>query len=145
MPRPESQLWKAFKGAVHGVDPRAHLVRVENSILEGHSDVDYCIQGAGGVVELKRLPAWPRRPATPVRFRHYTRQQKNFLAARWGAGGRAWLLAQVADEYLLIPMPRAYIVGELPAEDLRAVAAGHWRRRIDGDELVRLLRDYPAC
>lgn len=95
----ERALWHTMRKhlAPHGV-----LQRIEERGSAGVSDVHYMIRGKGGWVELKYLPNWPKRRETPVRAPHFTLDQLLFIQNYTKAGGRAFMLLQVADEYILL-------------------------------------------
>ena len=52
----EAALWRRVRKGLPG-----HLVRVENAVEAGTPDVNYCIDGAEGWIELKQLDRWPAR------------------------------------------------------------------------------------
>jgi hypothetical protein len=130
---PESDLWTHFKAIVEGADPAAHLVRVENTLSPGYPDVDYCIAGREGHVELKVLRTWPKRAATVVRVPHYTRAQRDWLVDRHKAGGHVHILIRVADEYLLFSGGAVVMVGRLARADMYEVCATRWQGKIGAD------------
>lgn len=45
---------------------RSHFERIENAVAVGTPDVDYCVNGVCGKIELKYTSSHPRRPGTPV-------------------------------------------------------------------------------
>jgi len=53
-------------------------------------------------VELKHAYRWPQRGG-PLRFEHFTTEQKLWLTSWARTGGRCCLLAKVGDDYALIP------------------------------------------
>lgn len=93
--KPESKMWQKLRPYLLAakLDP----VRVENPIHPGTPDVN-CI---AAWVELKTLATWPVRPGSLVTPCKFTPQQKVFLYRRWRAGGRCYLLLEVAGEWLL--------------------------------------------
>jgi hypothetical protein len=97
----ESSLWKLIKNKYSKF---GHIIRVENPILPGTPDVNYCFDGLEGWIELKAIPHWPRRPKTLVRIDHYTLEQRLWARERSWAGGRVFMLLRVDEEreYLLI-------------------------------------------
>ena len=92
--KPEQKLWDDLSPIFHrwGLDP----VRVENGLDFGTPDVNY----SKGWIELKSVtaPAWP---ATPVDI-GWQKGQKGWLGRRWVAGGLAFLLMKIQDQYLLL-------------------------------------------
>lgn len=105
-----------------------HAVPVENGVCPGTPDVAF----THGWVELKQIPAWPARPDTVVRCDHFTRTQRNWLAAHEAAGGRCWVLLQVGrSEFLLIPGAKAAAqLGRIPRKELTTLAEMHWTGNI---------------
>lgn len=69
----------------------------ENSACPGFPDVEFI----GGTMELKVLPDWPKRSSTIVKVPKFRPLQRNWLRARWRAGGLALLLLRVSREHLL--------------------------------------------
>jgi hypothetical protein len=85
-----------------------HFTRIENRGDKGVPDVAYTIKrpirGASGWIELKHAPRAPAETREPVRFGHPpTLEQVTWLESEARAGGRAWVLAQVASSYFLLP------------------------------------------
>ena len=98
----EAGLWDV---AHDRLSPYGRLARVETPLTEaGFPDIVYCLLGVAGVLELKRLRAWPVRPTTPLRVPHLTAEQVAFLEgwARAPANGIARMLLQVGTDYLVL-------------------------------------------
>jgi hypothetical protein len=74
-----------------------HSFRIENLACPGTPDIGY----VNGFVECKWLAKWPKNGV--ARFRHWTAQQACWHKEHWAAGGQSWIVAQVADEYFLVP------------------------------------------
>jgi hypothetical protein len=99
----ESNMWRflaqKFKRYGHG-----DWQRIEDSISMGIPDVNFCIDGVEGWIELKEIPAWPKRKDTIVTFRSpWTKEQRFWARKRGQHNGNIWLLVRVFDtkEYLL--------------------------------------------
>lgn len=134
----EANLRKLFKDNVPG-----HLFRVENSVVSGGPDTNYCIAGVEGWVEFKWLEAYPARPTTVIRIPHFMDAQRLWLKARWKAGGRCFVFIRIADDfYLFDGLTAADRLGvDICSPGLVALAVGWWpRRRVDWKQFVQLLR-----
>jgi len=113
-----------------------NAIPVENPAQPGTPDVNY----AEGWVELKKLAAWPRDGEAVVRVEHFTPQQRNWLRLRRMRGGRAFLLLQVKDEWLLFHGEiAAEHLGRVDRQMLERLAARHWRNGLRADELRGML------
>lgn len=83
------------------------IKQVENAIAVGMSDCSYCLRFkesvGSGWIELKKATEWPKRYETVVRFNHFKLDQVIFIESWYKAGGRACILAQVENDFMLIP------------------------------------------
>ena len=96
---------------------------VENPCRPGTPDVNFI----EGWIELKWRAEWPKRTTTVVRLPHFTPQQKLHLGRRWLKGGNAYLLLQVAQDWLLFNGEEAAkIVGQATRAELEASAQAQW-------------------
>ena len=95
----EAQLWATLRDAMK---PHGHFDRIENMVGVGRPDVNYCLRGVTGDIELKHVTTWPRSPDTPLAVPHYTSVQRVWANARLRAGGRVYVLLQVERRYLLL-------------------------------------------
>lgn len=113
--------------------PFGRLTRIENRCDRGTPDTVYTLRyGAAaaartGWIEFKTLDHWPARPETAVRIEHLTLEQVTFLEEETRAGGRAWLLVQVEDEYLLLGSvaARAIYDGKMTRDKMMVAARVH--------------------
>lgn len=124
----ESNLWRTFND---NLGPFGLLKRIEDSTDDGTADVIYCLTrpkpgslAAAGIVELKRVDAFPVRPSTPLRIRSLTKDQVLFAEDWARAGGRAWLLLRAPPWYLLFAVAdiRGLYEGRVAACDAPAIA-----------------------
>lgn len=114
-----------------------NAVPVENPAQPGTPDVNY----VEGWIELKKLDAWPKSKDAVVTISHFTPQQRNWLTLRRRRGGRAFLLLQVKDEWLLFDgLVAAESVGRVPRAQLEYLAARHWRKGLRAEELKEMLQ-----
>ena len=122
----EKSLWTTTRTGIKGLMPSGDCVleRIENDVGRGTPDVNYCIAGKAGWIELKFLPKWPKRAATLVRVDHFTKEQKIFLHNYSMAGGRCFVWIQVDNEYFLFDgLKAAMHLGYESASD------NGWRRK----------------
>ena len=133
----EASLWKTLRKRLEG---NCQYSRHEDSIGAGIPDVSYSLRGTNGWIELKYLPDFPKRAATPVRVRHFTDNQRAFIWGRGKEGGYCWVLLQVDRQYLLFDWTMAYLIGTLPRDELLARAFRSWSSRFVTDELLAALQ-----
>lgn len=91
----ESGLWGVMRDRLRGGGRR--LTRIESTVGEGLPDVNYCINGEEGWVELKVVKLWPKRPLTPLRVPHYSPVQRLWHREQKLAGGRIFVLLRVDE------------------------------------------------
>jgi hypothetical protein len=72
---------------------RFHFERIENVVNDGTPDVDYCIEGIVGKIELKYNHTAPREDSQVLAVNRGMRRSQIIYASRhvW-AGGRCWCL-----------------------------------------------------
>lgn len=76
--------------------------KVQDAFNSGLPDVDYCIDGYAGKLELKYEKQWPVRETTGVPIAVSVNQRRQLR--RWvEAGGDAYVLLGVADAWFLLP------------------------------------------
>lgn len=85
---------------------RHHFERVENATGVGTPDVDWCIAGVAGKIELKFSPRHPVRSTTPLQDarKGLRRSQIVWAVKRLRAGGRVFLLVGTPESAWLIPL-----------------------------------------
>lgn len=115
---------------------RFHLERVENMVADGTPDVDYCIAGVAGKIELKYSPHHPVRESTPLmpEGKRLRRSQIIWAKSRMHAGGRVFLLIGTPRESWLIDLAgmSAREMGSLGlltspgAREIAAWGSFHW-------------------
>lgn len=132
---PESNLSKSVMSALKPWD----RMRVENPALPGTPDVNYCCgEGKEGWIELKQVDAWPKRTGTPLRIPHFTPQQRVWLTRRRYKGGRAYVLLQVSNDFLLFSgTVAAEILGDTTRSELIKKTIAHWESK---EEMTQSLK-----
>ncbi len=109
-------------------------VAVENPANPGTPDVNY----VEGWLELKWKERWPPMGGV-LRIPHFTPQQKIWLRRRSRKGGCAYLLLNVAKDWLLFDGEDASIaIGEGTKDELFSIAIRTWFK-FPGDELCEFL------
>ena len=97
--RPEQRLWRVIREHVT-LWPKSHWVRIENEVGAGQPDVEYCVDGICGWLELK---VWPRA---------LERTQVLWSRERIKAGGAVHVLVRVktalVNNYLLLSVEDYY-------------------------------------
>ena len=136
----EAALWTTTRGAL---SPYGRLVRVENPATPGTPDVYYSFPGGRrGWIELKHLDEWPARFDTPIRIPHLTLDQVMWMEEEVRMGGRAFLLLQVEQCYMLVLPKHARLIFDcqMVKEDVldRALIAA--RGQFPALGVVQLLR-----
>lgn len=97
----EKDLWATMREKVKRA---GHFERIENMVGVGRPDVNYCVRSVEGNIELKQRERWPAKPETIVELDHFTHKQRNWIRFRLNAGGRVYILLEVArprPEYML--------------------------------------------
>jgi hypothetical protein len=113
-------------------------IAVENPIRPGTPDINF----VEGWIELKYLSKWPKgADENPVFFLHFTLQQRIWLTRRRLYGGRAYLLLQVQQDWLLFDgVVAAEHVGKVTRPRLIELAEARWLGGMNFKELTEWLR-----
>lgn len=122
---------QALKAA--GMDPHA----VENRCEAGMPDIE-C---TAGWIECKYRPSWPAKTDTPVTLPHpLSPGQRIWINRRHAAGGRVYVLLQIAGDWLLFyGVVACRVLGSVRAAELRAAAVGRW------STVSEMSAGLPAC
>ena len=97
----EHNLWVRIRS---NIGHRGHFVRMEFNPEAGIPDVDYCIKGTEGKIELKYAAAAPVRLNTAVFTNGGLRDaQVAWIYTRVRYGGRVWILPQIGELLYLVP------------------------------------------
>lgn len=118
----------------------AHAQRIESRLTgSGIPDWNYCVKGVDGWIEAKYIAEWPKRKDTTVRLTKYTAEQRLWLWERDRAGGRAFLVVQVGNEYFIFDAITAQEIGKKAKEFWYKQCLGNWKRTINKKELLQIL------
>ncbi len=134
----EAQLWATCR---KHLSPHGDFERIENMVGVGRPDVNYCLRGTEGNIELKHVAVWPKGLNTVISIPHYTGVQRTWAKRRLAAGGRVYVLLQVADTYMLLPgaWAREHLGIDAKGLDLRAAALVWSAGRFPTEDLLRVL------
>jgi len=137
MARPENSLKKYL---VKTMGTRWDVQSHEDSLSMGIPDLSYGSGGVNGWIELKRAREYPKKNSTPIKFKHFTASQVNWLSKRGKAGGFCWIFIQVSTEYYLFPFSkgRALRAG-MTKEEFREQCFQYWTGNVDPSELLSAL------
>lgn len=127
----ERALWNNTLGKL---SPFGALHRVENKVNSGTADICYCLKrkpkekAVSGWIELKEAP-WPTKATTRFFIESLTLEQVVFAEEWLKVGGRAWLLLQADNDYLLLNgrHMRHIFKGQMNSQDVMQAASIYWR------------------
>jgi hypothetical protein len=112
----------------HLIGQRDRVERVENGLVVGMPDVNYCILGAEGWIEIKN-PEEPVRPTTALFSGNHqvSADQCNWMLRQTNAGGRCWLFIATKQRLMLINGERVGALGirinKMTAHELEQISA----------------------
>lgn len=119
----EARLWARIREAVWNY---GHFDRREFNPVDGVPDVNFCINGIEGHLELKFRRDPPIRDTTPVFPRPnkggLRESQAAWIARRMSAGGRVFILPQIGTRLYLLHGYHAVRFKDYAVEDFEQVA-----------------------
>lgn len=135
----ENTFWSHIRDKMKG---RWRAQRFEDKLSEGIPDVGYAIKGVRGLgfIELKYKSDWPKRPTTPLRLKHYTTKQRNWIRFFGAHADRVFLFLKVKRDYLLFHWPHTWDIGKLTKEELFSCACRTWKGSVNWDEFLEEIR-----
>jgi len=106
--------------------PLDRLERIENVVGVGTPDVNYCIEGVEGWIEIKS-PLAPKRKTTAVlKSQHNLSQdQMNWFKKQFNAGGNGFILICMKTKWMLVDGSWADQINEMTINRLLEISA--WR------------------
>lgn len=123
MSKREQNAFQRLKSKI--LRPKDRFERVENGLLVGMPDINYCFSGIEGWIELK-CPIEPVKPNTALFASNHpiSLEQRNWFLKQDNAGGRGFLCIITDSRALLIAGLRASVadINELPVADLERVS-----------------------
>jgi len=115
--------------------------RIENLFDAGIPDIYFTTtdKGTMGWIELKYAHDWPKRKTTPMKFEHFTPEQKNWIREHGSVGGNIFVFIQVKRDYLLFDWTAHSFLGTVPKSELFDRCLYYWKNQIKKEELLRIL------
>ena len=106
--------------------PLDRLERIENVVGVGTPDVNYCIEGMEGWIEIKS-PTTPKRKGTPLFGSNHklSQDQKNWFKRQCNAEGNGFILICMKSRWLLIDGCWADKVNDLTVMELIDISTWH--------------------
>lgn len=97
---------------------------------------------ARGGIECKATNNWPARSCTPVKLDHpVTPGQRIWMHKRARAGGKGWIMLNIAGEWLLFDgVTGAEYLGKATRAELYELALRRWTRNPTTEELLECLQ-----
>jgi hypothetical protein len=137
----EAGVWAYVKKGMAGKD--WHATRIESSAGNGVPDVCFSTAGQHGFIEFKYIKEWPKRKTTLVKL-PLRPEQKLWLETRGRYGGNCWVFVRVEDDFFIVHWNDIdWFCNGLTREELYSayVFKGFWSKRVDFDELFKILRE----
>lgn len=135
----ESTDYRAFKRNVP--DPIDRIDRIENMMLTGMPDTNFCGEGRECWIEFKS-PKEPVRPTTRLFGSNHklSIEQRNWMLRQRNAGGRAFVLIVTDKRWMLLDGVHADRINEMTVPELVEVALWHAVKPIRSKEQWKLCR-----
>lgn len=95
-----------------------------------------------GWIECKATERWPAREDTVVKLDHELSQTQRIWILKWSRrGGRAWVMLNIAGEWLLFDgMEAREHLGRATRQQLYRIARSTWNRTPTTEELLACLK-----
>lgn len=108
------------------MEPRDRLDRVENVVLPGMFDANFCIEGREGWIEYK-APDEVGRVTTPLLTNNhkFLISQRNWALSQNAAGGRCFVLIGSTNHRMLIPRQNFRFINESTLQELIKLSIWH--------------------
>lgn len=136
----ESSAFKNFKEKIRRGQDR--IDRVENALMSGMFDVNYCIDGVEGWIEIK-TPKEPKRSTTPLFGSNHkvSIDQANWALSQMNAGGICYVLIQSCKNLILIDGSLVDKINKSTIQELIAMSDFHCARPVKNKQHWEELRE----
>jgi hypothetical protein len=135
----ESSDYKTFRRNVIG--PHDRIDRIENVMVAGMPDVNFCIDGVEGWIEQKS-PKEPKRKSTKLFGSNHkvSVDQSNWMKRQTTAGGKAYFLIVTDLRWLLLDGAWADEINNMSVNQIVAASAWHYEKPIRDKEAWEQLK-----
>lgn len=139
----ESVDYKSFKKNVVG--PLDRVDRIENVVITGMPDVNFCSVGTECWIELKS-PKEPKRNTTKLFGSNHklSQDQMNWFLRQRNAGGKAYVLIVTDKRWLFVDGLHADRINDMTVQELIDIALWHAvkpiRKKAEWNRLKSLLQ-----
>lgn len=110
--------------------------KIECISKSGIPDLLYAGNKIFGWIEVKYLKQWPVREDTVVKFKHFTKEQRQWIYLRGQVTGCTFVLIGIGEDFLLFDHKKVFSIGSCTREDLTSLAKHYWHKTINYGELV---------
>lgn len=131
----EADLWRYVQ---HGMGPLWEAERIENRLNSGTPDVSYSTN-VHGWMELKYLPAAPKKDSTVMQVRHFTPEQRNWITRHGRRTGLVFVFMRIASTFMLFDWSKAREIGTVTFDGHKKMAVKMWESAVDWDEFADLI------
>ncbi len=136
----EKQCWKKLKSAVfkHYKD---RVDRVESNVTSGMPDVNYCIDGKEGWIELK-APTEPKRAESKLFGSNHKllQTQLNWILRQVKAGGRCFVFIATDKHYIMMHGKDADMINDATVQQLKKKSVWWYEKPCPNDQWIFLRR-----
>lgn len=98
--------------------------RIENALVPGMPDINYCIDGTEGWIELK-CPNEPKRATTKLFASNHklSQDQMNWIKRQIDARGIVWIIVRTDHRWAIVNGKHGDFLNEMTVDQLEAHAA----------------------
>jgi len=139
----ERQQWNLIRRHLPKIKDR--FDRVESQVVPGMPDINYCIDGTEGWIELKH-PVEPKKDSTKLlgsKNHSLLQSQKNWIHRQRLAGGLVWILLATDKRLILMDGSHAENINEYSLLDMIAYSERSFLKTLnlhDWEILRRILK-----
>lgn len=135
----EKLLWHKLRAKIRALDLPGRWERVENGVSVGMPDVNYCVNGFEGWIELKH-GKMPAKKDTIIfkSQRGLEQEQVNWHYIQVKNGGISWIFMELSGDFYGIPGSLAGEINQYTVEDVQK-----YRVSLEDFLVFRCIRNIP--